>query len=216
MASMRRARAVMKINREKTVSVTGKAGVMCSGLASSADLIPVPNPSISVMEAQIVVVNKAETVASTRVMGGAAARNVQRNILVAMMETQVNTVQGYADTCAGLDQAIAVILAGGLQVALVSGYTKPILGVKQATPGGLVTLDANAMALTGGSYKKSFFNWQSTADGGKTFVTLPPTPTSKTTVADLTPLSTYGFRVCITRSDGTMGEWSQVVSFLVH
>ncbi len=64
--------------------------------------------------------------------------------------------------------------------------------------------------------RKRFFNWQSTGDGGKTFVTLPSTPKSKTTVANLPPLTTYGFRVCVTNSDGVMGEWSQIVSFLVH
>jgi hypothetical protein len=215
MASMRRARAVLKIKRKKTVSVTGKANAICNGLTNNAALIPTPNPSVASILAQVAVVNKAETLAKTKATGAAAARDVQRNILVGMMETELNTVQGVADTCAGLDQAIAVIQAGGLDVALVGQYTKPILAVTQATPGGPVTLNANATALTGRSQKGRFFNWQSTADG-KTFVTLPSTPKVKTTVANLTPLSTYGFRVCVTNSDGTMGEWTQVISFLVH
>jgi hypothetical protein len=32
----------------------------------------------------------------------------------------------------------------------------------------------------------------------------------------LTPLSTYGFRVSVTNSAGIQGEWSQIISFLVH
>ena len=63
--------------------------------------------------------------------------------------------------------------------------------------------------------RKTFFNWQYTADGGKTFVTLPSTPRARTTVSGLTALSTYGFRVSVTNSDGVAGEWSQIVSFLV-
>ncbi len=215
MGSMRRARGVLRLQKRKTASVTGKANVMCEGIANNAALIPDPNPSVSTMQAQVAVVNKAETVANTKVIGAAAARNVQRNILVGMMETQLCTLQGIADTCAGLDRAIAVLLAGGVDVALVSQYTKAILGVTQATPGGIVTLKAYAKALTGGSYKKCFFNWQSTSDG-KIFVTLPSTPKSKTTVANLPPLSTCGFRVSVTDSEGVMGEWSQVVFLLVR
>jgi hypothetical protein len=64
--------------------------------------------------------------------------------------------------------------------------------------------------------RKSFVNWQCTGDGGATFTTLPSTPKSKTSVANLTPLTTYGFRVSVTGSDGVAGPWSQVISFLVH
>ena len=69
-------------------------------------------------------------------------------------------------------------------------------------------------ALARQGKRKTFFNWQSTVDG-KTFVSLPSTPLSKTTLADLTPLTTYGFRVSVTGSNGVMGPWSQVVAFLV-
>ncbi len=215
MGSMRRARGVLRIKPTKTVSVTGRANCMCSGLANSAALIPTPNPSINALLAQIGVVNKAEILVRTGVHGAAAARNAQRSILVGMMETEVTTVQGYADLCVGLDQAVAVIQAGGLDVALIGSYVKPILSAKQATAGGPVALDANAAVLTGRTSKKTQFNWQSTADG-RIFVTLPSTPKSKTTVANLPPLSTYGFRVSVTSSDGTMGEWSQVVFLLIR
>jgi hypothetical protein len=38
----------------------------------------------------------------------------------------------------------------------------------------------------------------------------------KPSVANLTPLTTYGFRVAVTSSSGIMGEWSPIVSLLVH
>jgi hypothetical protein len=79
-----------------------------------------------------------------------------------------------------------------------------------------VALKANARALAGRTSKKTFFNWQMTSDGGKTFTNLPSTPKAQTSVANLTPLATYGFRVSVTNSDGAAGEWSQIVSFLVH
>ncbi len=189
---------------------------MCTGITNHAALFPTPNPSVAAILGQIAVVNAAELLVATGARGAASARNSQRGILVGMMETEVCTVQGYADACVGLDQAVYVIRAGGLEVALVGQRTKAILAVTQETPGGPLTLDANAGALAGRTSKKTQFNWQSTGDGGKTFVTLPSTPKSKTTVANLPPLSTYGFRVCVTTSDGVMGEWSQVISILVR
>ena len=215
MATMHRARAVLKVNRRKTVSVTGRASAMCSGIGGNPSLFAAPNPPVSAVEDQIVVVGKAEIVAATRAKGAAAARNVQRNILVGMLEAWRTFVQGVTDSVPA-DQAVSTIEAAGLTVALVAQRIKAILAVTQGPEAGTVALDAYAAALTGRSQKKTFFNWQSTADDGSTFVSLPPTPKSKTTVSGLTPLTTYGFRVCVTSSDGTAGAWSQVVSFLVH
>jgi hypothetical protein len=214
-ATMHRARAVLKVNRRKTVSVTGRANAMCSGIGGNPSLFLTPNPPVSAVEDQIVVVGKAEVVAATRAKGAAAARNVQRNVLVGMLEAWQTFVQGIADSVPA-DQAMSTIEAAGLAVALVAQRTKAILAVTQGPEPGTVALNAYAAALTGRSQKKTFFNWQSTADGGRTFVSMPPTPKSKTTLANLTPLTTYGFRVSVTGSDGVAGPWSQVVSFLVH
>jgi hypothetical protein len=45
---------------------------------------------------------------------------------------------------------------------------------------------------------------------------LTPSPKAKTSTANLTPLTSYGFRVAVTTSDGVMGPWSPVVPFVVH
>ena len=68
------------------------------------------------------------------------------------------------------------------------------------------------MAAAGGS---EFFAWKH-GTNGKAFVSMPSTPKSKTALANLTPLSTYGFLVGITNPDGTLGPWSQVVTTLVR
>ncbi len=76
-------------------------------------------------------------------------------------------------------------------------------------------LDANVALLTAGLKGKFFFNWESTIDG-KTYVTLPSTPNHTTSVANLTPLTTYGFRVCVTNANRVLGPWSQTLYFVVH
>src|SRR5580704_15903475 len=126
MATMYRARAVLKMNRKKTVSVMAKANAMCSGIGDNPALFVTPNPPLPVVEAQIVIVGKAEVVAATRAKGAAAARNVQRNILAGMLEAELSYVQGVADTGASLDQAVSTIEAAGLSVALVGQHTKAI------------------------------------------------------------------------------------------
>ena len=216
MGTMHRARAVMKINRTQTVSVTGKANAMCNGWAAHPALFANPDPAIATVQGQVVVVGNAEIVALTRARGSAAARDVQLGLLVGMLEKGVCYVQGLADTCPSQDQAVALILAAGLSVAAVGGHIKPILAVKQGPVAGSVILDANARALTGGTKKKYFLNWQLSADGGKTWTSMPSTPKAKTSLDGLTPLTTYEFRVSVTNSDGTTGAWSQTFAFLVH
>ncbi len=78
-----------------------------------------------------------------------------------------------------------------------------------------MSLDANVAALTAGLKGKFSFNWESTLDG-KSFVTLPSTPNHVTTVSNLTPLTQYGFRVSVTDAAGVVGQWSQIVYFLVR
>jgi hypothetical protein len=215
MATVHRARGVMKIERRITTSVVGRANAMCVGIDANAALFPNPNPTTSAIQAQVVVVNKAEVVAATRAKGAASTRDVARNLLVGMLETEVTYIQGVADKSPTWDQAVATLQAGGLLVAAVPHRVKAILGVAQGPTPGSAVLDANATALTANLKGRFFFNWESTVDG-KTFVTLPSTPTHKTTVSNLTPLTSYGFRVSVTNAAGIPGEWSQIVYFLVH
>jgi hypothetical protein len=215
MAAMQRARAIMKIKKKKTTSVQGRAKAMVLGIGSQPTLFATVTSTATAIQNQIPVLDKAETVAATKAIGSASARDVQRNILIGMMESAMTLVQAIADSAASMAQAVATIEAAGLVVAIVPQHTKAILTVKQGPQPGSVVLYANATALGAANKKKTFFTWQSTADG-KTYVTLPSTPKATTSVSNLTPLTTYGFRVCVTNSSGIAGEWSQTVSFLVH
>jgi hypothetical protein len=214
---MHRARGILNINKKKTDSVVSKAKSMDAGIGAHPAIFVSPNPPLSVIQNQVVVVDKAQILASTGAKGTAKARNVQRGILVGMLEAEVTYVQGVADSSPTPEQAAATIEAAGLTVALIAQRTKAILTVSQGPTPGSVHLDACARLLLG-KYRtrKTFFNWQYTADGGLTFITLSSTPKSKTTLANLTPLHTYGFQVSITNPDGIAEAWSQVVTFLVH
>ncbi len=172
-----------------------------------------PTPLLGTLKDQAAKVEVAEQLVSTRVKASAAARNVQRQLLTGMLETECSYVQTLCD--ASPEEAVAILQAAGLSVAATRVRNQAILKVKRGVPSGTVELAANATALVGKSGKKACFNWQWTNDGGQTFTSVPTTPSAKTTVANLPPLTRVGFRVSTTTLKGT-DEWSQIVTTLVH
>ena len=209
------ARATLKVKKNNTSSVQGRANSVVAGIGQSPALASLAANATAIQN-QIGVVDKAQTVASTKAKGTASARNVQRNLLVGMLKTILPLVQAIAEASPTLEGSIAVIEAAGLVVALIPTRIKPVLAAEMGPQSGTVLLEANATALGAAHGRKTFFNWQASPDGGKTWVTLPPTPKCKTSAANLTPLTTYGFRVAVTSSSGVTGEWSPIVSLIVH
>jgi hypothetical protein len=215
MASVRRARGNLNINKKNTVSVVGRANVMCDGIDGEPSTFPSPTVPTATVRNQVTVVNKCETVARGRAIGAATARDVQRTLLVGMLEADLTYIQGCADKALTYDQAVHVLLAGGVVVSSVGRRQKEVIEIKQGPKPGSVVLDANVAMLTAGLRGKFFFNWQSTVDG-KVYATLPSTPNHLTTVENLTPLTSVGFRVSVTDSKGVVQGWSQTMYFLVH
>ncbi len=215
MTHMRRARGVLKINPRQFASVTGRANTMCAGIDNNPTLFPNPTVPTSAIKAQVAVVTAAATVAATRAKGAAAARDVQVHILVGMMETDAIYIQSVADKAATWDAAASTLQAGGLVVAAVGQQNKAVLTLKQGAASGTVDMFANESILTANLRGGYFFNWSFSSDG-KTWSNLGSTPKARTSLANLTPLTTYSFRVSVTNSDGIPGEWSQAVSFMVH
>ena len=216
MAAVKHARAVIKANRKNTNSVRGRAKAMSAGFTNNAALFATPDPTPKELDDQTTTLDAAETKAGTRVKGSASARNSERNKLYALLVRGRTYTQGIADAAPTLDDAVKIIEAAGLFVQIVTVPHKAILTAKQGPEPGTVDLYANATALGAAGHMKTFFNWSYTSDGGKTYIALPSTPKAKTSVANLTPLTTYGFRVSVTFSDATTGAWSQTVTFLVH
>jgi hypothetical protein len=208
-----RVRAVLKINRNNTASVLGKAHAVKNGMAADPQRFTDPDPSFAVFDAQVTKLELAEQRAATRAIGTAAARDVERSALVGMLETQRSYVQKLCD--ASPEQAVAIVQAAGMEVAGTPVRDNPILDAKLGSISGSVILDANAAALAGKSGKKVCFNWQWTTDGGTTFHSAPSTPGAKTTIEGLPALAMAGFRVSVTSAAGP-GEWSQIVSILVQ
>jgi hypothetical protein len=163
---------------------------------------------------QIQDLDTAEQATKTGTKGTVPVRNAKRAVLVTTLESLRMYVQSLSD--ANPEQSAAIASAASMAVAKLPLHAKPVLQAKLGASSGTVILIANATLLVGrGVRKKATFNWESSADGGKTWTAVPSTPLSSTTVAGLTPLTTYAFRVCVTVSK-VVGEWSQAVSLLVR
>jgi hypothetical protein len=188
---------------------------MAKGLEDGAAVFVSPNPPLQAFNDQIDLTDKAQVAVGQGGKGAAAARDVQLGLLWGMMESELVYIQSIADSV-NADEAVQTLQQGGVGVAGVALHDKALLTVTQAAPSGPVALDANARALLGEDLRrKHFFSWEYTLDG-KTFVSMPSTPKAKTTLSGLTPLTTVGFRVAVTTSDGVQGPWSQVVELFVH
>ena len=209
-----RLRAVLGLDKSNTLVLLAQAKAIHNALNANLTLFPALSPPLSTLAEQIDALDAAEQAVSTHTKGTAAVRDAKRDILIASLESIRAQVQVIAD--ASPEQAAIIITAAGMKIASSPAHAKPLLAAKLGKQAGSVRLRANASLLTAGKgSKKTSFNWQYSPDGGKTWISAASTPLATTIVEDLTPLTTYGFRVSVTDSDGP-GEWSQAVNLLVQ
>jgi hypothetical protein len=62
--------------------------------------------------------------------------------------------------------------------------------------------------------RRASYEWQYSADGGKTWVDMPGTLQAKTTLSGQQPQATLQFRYRVITKTG-QGNWSAAISFLV-
>jgi hypothetical protein len=209
-----RVRAVLHIKKKKIPVLIILARSIYDGMLANPGLFPNPNPSLAIFLALIVALETAEMTTHTRTRGLAEVRNAKRDALCTALENQRMYVQSLCD--ASPEQALMLVKAAAMDAGKVPTHSKPVLQVKQGPQSGCVVLVANETLLVGrGVQKKRLFGWQMSADGGKTWILLAPTPLATTEVTGLTPATTYAFRVAVTVGKVT-GEWSQPVSMMVR
>jgi hypothetical protein len=209
-----RTRVVMKLPRRQATVVLGQAKAVYNALGADPTTFTSPNPPLPILLTHIQEVDVAQQATSTRARGTAAARNAKLDILITSMESERMYVQTICD--ANPERAVAIATSAAMSVGSVSLQSKPVLQAKLGTQPGSVLLLANGTLLIGRrSSRRAVFQWQMSADGGKTWTGLAPTPLASTEIDALTPLTVHEFRVCVTIGKVT-GEWSQAVSILVH
>jgi hypothetical protein len=213
MTTLQRLRAVLGLKKTNIPHTLTLAKLIYSALVANAAQFPALPVTAAQLLALITALEDAQ-LAVKRSKNLAPARDRKRDELVTALEQIQSYVQLLCD--ANPEQAGALIKAAALKQALYTPPDRPMIKLKLTVASGGVILKANASALKVGKRAKAVtYNWQSTGDGGKTIVNQTPTPVSKTTITGLTSLTEYGFRVCVTDSNG-QGPWTDWFHVMVR
>lgn len=207
-----RLRVVLGLSHRLLV-VLSQAKTIHDGMEANASVFTSPSPPLPTLLSQIEDCEKSQQTVGTRVKGAAEARKLKFDALVTSLESERMYVQSLCD--GSPEQAANLIKLAGMQVASVGRYQKPILVAMPGVPAGTVDLEANARLLDK-SRKGKFYSWRYTLDGGKTFLAAPSTGAARTSISGLPLLTVVGFQVSVTVNKSPPGDWSQLVSILVH
>jgi hypothetical protein len=196
--------AVLKLPNPVAEIVSIAKAVVVSMTGNPA--FPNPQPTLAAINAAIADLETAEAAAKARTHGAVATRNQKRKALVTLLEQ----LRGYVQTVADADgeRAMALIQSAAMNVKKVTPRAQRVFAVKQAALSGAVTL------VTPSAGHRSSYEWEFSADGGKTWQALPPTIQAKTSMTGLVAGATYSFRYrSVTRSGAA--DWSAPVSVVV-
>jgi hypothetical protein len=168
---------------------------------------PTPTPTVAAITAAVVDLQSSETSALSRAKGAVAVRNEKRTVLVGLLQQLRGYVQGVAD--ATPENAASIIQGAGLAVRKVPTHKARTFEAET----GAVSGSAKVTAVSAGT--RSSYDWEYSADGGKTWVAAPSTIQAKTTITGLPAGTTVQFRYRAVTPKGGQGDWSQPTSLLV-
>jgi hypothetical protein len=166
---------------------------------------PVPTPAAITKATDDLQV--AEAAVLTRVKGAVPVRNQKRAALVTLLDQ----LRGYVQTVADADpvNSTAIVESSGLVIRKTTPRKPHVFTAKA----GAVTGTAKLVAPFAGP--RASYEWQTSADGGKTWIPASATIQAKTTIAGLVPGATVQFRYrAVTRAGE--GNWSEPVSLIVQ
>jgi len=161
---------------------------------------------IASLQAAFTALDTTETAAKTRAIGTVAARDNAKAALLTTLHGAKAYVQKKAD--ATPDQAQAIIESVAMTVRKTPIRVKLGFTANPGVVSGSVHLAARAVG------RRASYEWQWSADGGKTWTVLPGTLQAKTTVPNLPVGTNCSFRFRAVTKTGE-GDWSQVITLLV-
>jgi hypothetical protein len=167
---------------------------------------PTPDPSVATLQTAISDLDVAENQAKTGLKSAFAARNQKRKALYLLLEQEKHYVQKIAD--ADPDRAHEIIVSAGMSAMKVPIRTKRVFTARQTPVSGTVELFTARVAT------RAAYEWQYSADGGKTWQSVAQTLKAKTLVSGLQPAVVYAFRFRSVTKSG-LSDWSDAVTLVV-
>ena len=166
--------------------------------------LPVPMATVT---ADVDKLAASEALTRKGTYGAAATRDLDRKTV----ENHCVLLKGYVQSIvnANVESANAIASSAGMSIKQSTTPQKPELQALMGPTPDEVILRAKAPP------KRAAYEWQYSADGGMTWITIGTTTVAETRVSGLTAGATYLFRFRTTHKK-TTGAWSQTISFIVH
>jgi hypothetical protein len=197
--------AVLKLPRQVALLLAVAKAIVQALTGSKVFLSP--DPTVAALNAAIAELETAEAAVQSRTKGAVSTRNLKKAALFALLEQERGYVQKIADA-ADRDQASELIASAQMNVRKVPVHGKRTFSAK---PG---AVSGSAMLATASAGRRASYDWQYSADGGKTWQMALPTLQSKTTLSGLQPGVSYAFRYRAVTKSGA-ADWSEPTTLLV-
>lgn len=150
---------------------------------------------------------KSEATAKGNGKGAAAARDLDLKLVLDDLNSLKAAVQAVANQNSA--QAAAITESAGMSPKKRGKYLKPELSAAMAAVPGQVIVRAKAVK------RGAAYEWQYSADGGKTWVAMGITTVAHTSLLGVAMGTVYEFRFRTTFNAATT-DWSQTVCLFVH
>lgn len=202
--TVHRSLASLKLPTQVPAMITYAQGIVKALTGNPA--FPTTAPTLATVTEAITELQTAETAALARTKGAVAVRNEKRAALVTLLQQLRGQIQTVAD--GSPETAGSLIQSAGIAVKKTPVHAKRTFTAKPGAVSGSVLLVTDAAA------RRAFYEWQYSADGGKTWVSAGSTLKASTTVAGLTPGASVMFRYRAGTKTGE-GDWSQTATIIV-
>jgi len=186
---------LVKVGQSVVAAMTGNA------------FFPQPNPPLAQVTAAIDTLDTAQTATKSRAPGSVAVRDGARTAVLLALRTLKAYVQQQGD--ADPEQSEAIITSARMATRKAGNHTKVAFAAKPGDVSGSVHMAVKAAA------SRASYEWEWSADGGKTWTAAPPTLQAKTTITGLASGTTYQLRYRAVTKTGA-SDWSQPLSLLVR
>jgi hypothetical protein len=213
MSAMRMIHVIVKAAVGRKAHYVAVAGSVSAAYLAHAASYPGAPVDPNTFKAQVATLASWQAQARDRVPGAAA----QRDAALSVVATSTELLRAFLEQLCNASPEQAATLAQGMAVYISARAprAKVPLRAKQGDQPGTVILYASVDLLAIGKGAR-FFSWQSSVDGGKTWVSAQSTPKAKTTITGLPVLTDVLFRACVTENKTGQGPWTAPLPFLVH
>jgi hypothetical protein len=213
MSTLRFIHVIVKAKVNKKALYVAVAGSISAALLAHAGSYPGCPVDPNTFKTQVATLTSWQAQARDRVPGAAA----QRDLALAVVAGCVELIRAFIEQLcnASPEQAATLAQGAGLHLSTLTPRAKVPLRAKQGDQPGTVVLFASVALLAIGKGGR-YFSWQSSIDGGRTWVSAPATPRAKTTITGLPLLTEVLFRACVTQNKTGQGPWTAPLPFLVH